>query len=692
MNNYRHHKLQLLLGPIIVVVTSAPESLYPNSPHSPRRQLHTYSSSKHPKRLVSLLDSETTVKQQRLHHVPRNIRGGFVASDVHQQDELLPPLVDSHRQSHIAPDTLAPAGDARGSEYNHELLGRQEPTAAELELEAAALDALSANSESSVIDVRHKHDSRNDNGNDGGQSSTATFLEQNKPQVARTRVVPEDSAEWRRKRRRETITRRKETREMKNLMETGDLDGVKKILDGTLRRGFSGLGGLNRAARRHARVTELEKKLAESLENKDYAAALKIQRQLRLLQTPNTHFPLNSAMVQPQSTKREVQIETPTPAQTSQNQSKVKIAERPTLRASVSQMSTNTKRNSFLPPSYGRQTYITDYCSVVEDRRNVTDTRSLHSPPDSYPKHKEGDDLKHVRDQPKKHEQEMYNINLENPSRDDLELKSLLEGDRELAPFYNVLVKNRVGLDILSNMLVEDLKDIIPEIGVRFRIMNKVKERLAEQDKVPWKCRICLTANNIESNGLCSLCGSQRKNSYFKGGVTSQKRIRDFLTRSGLEMYVPRFIREGVEMEYLEQMSDEDLVRLVPIVGHRARLKAEIAARVSQNARAVFKSVLQVLMMSSFGIQQSQVRELESIKQRFKILPEDARQAMNELEITEEEYQRKLQRGSSRIAGGPVCVVCRDKHADHVVLDCMHNILCKECADIVRDQRSVSVI
>ncbi|KAJ2937303.1 hypothetical protein O0L34_g19252 [Tuta absoluta] len=54
------------------------------------------------------------------------------------------------------------------------------------------------------------------------------------------------------------------------------------------------------------------------------------------------------------------------------------------------------------------------------------------------------------------------------------------------------------------------------------------------------------------------------------------KTISDYLRSWGLEIYIPKFLEESIDVETLQMLSEADLKYLVPIIGHRAKLATQI--------------------------------------------------------------------------------------------------------------------
>eukprot|EP00466_Bigelowiella_natans_P019023 jgi/Bigna1/127652/aug1.5_g2360 len=93
--------------------------------------------------------------------------------------------------------------------------------------------------------------------------------------------------------------------------------------------------------------------------------------------------------------------------------------------------------------------------------------------------------------------------------------------------------------------------------------------------------------------------------------------------------------------------------------------------------RSIYRRLLSVAIKGSGGIRPDQMKELMGVREEWKLDQKDVDEVMSEMGISETDMRRKLKKGEEMGVPGPDCVVCMDRRADYVVMDCMHNILCK---------------
>ncbi|GAB5364931.1 hypothetical protein AAMO2058_001012600 [Amorphochlora amoebiformis] len=506
----------------------------------------------------------------------------------------------------------------------------------------------------------------------------------------------------RRKRRKETVTRQKETREMKSLMESGDLDGVKRILDGTLKRGFSGVGGLNRAARRYARLTELKRKLSIFVENKDYMNAHRVQRQIRLLDQSNPNpLPLNPPPTPPPSpppTTPPTQppsfpLTAPPGIQTEPGMEEVEITGEGERReedrdggerGQESFGSSSAGNNTFsfnwtdslqTHPLPSLQTHLLNPPLPSDDTLATPNPGVLHHPPShqvvhsplSHQRlsqqdstgdgglHKSMEAIKDLIAKSRTNPSDSLSSFLISSSHPNHPLPPVPSHDHEslgewvnrsqlspslfsllsdlgMARYYPGFAKNLVDSESLLLLTEAELRELCPHAGPRARLRKKIEEqKRSSSDKVKlrdaqekagfedlaWECRVCTVSNEADTVD-CQVCGSRRPRAFFGGGRRGMDRMREVLESEGLGQYVKIFQDEAVDMNAFSKLQTSDLERLVPLVGHRARMRHIL--RAPERGGESYRAALEVLMSGKDGAgTEAQATTLASIRDRHKL-------------------------------------------------------------------------
>ncbi|KAL4704352.1 hypothetical protein ACJJTC_010737 [Scirpophaga incertulas] len=52
--------------------------------------------------------------------------------------------------------------------------------------------------------------------------------------------------------------------------------------------------------------------------------------------------------------------------------------------------------------------------------------------------------------------------------------------------------------------------------------------------------------------------------------------LEDYMREWGLEIYIPKFKEQTIDLETLQMLSENDVEELIPIIGHRAKLNSQI--------------------------------------------------------------------------------------------------------------------
>lgn len=107
----------------------------------------------------------------------------------------------------------------------------------------------------------------------------------------------------------------------------------------------------------------------------------------------------------------------------------------------------------------------------------------------------------------------------------------------------------------------------------------------------------------------------------------------------------------------------------------------------SLSNREVYEGILQMALADD----RVTVPELELLKRmqlQFDITDRQHVEALKRIGISEQDWERMKEAGASEETQGAAvreeCIICLDRVADHVILDCMHLCLCKECSASIK--------
>jgi len=101
---------------------------------------------------------------------------------------------------------------------------------------------------------------------------------------------------------------------------------------------------------------------------------------------------------------------------------------------------------------------------------------------------------------------------------------------------------------------------------------------------------------------------------------------------------------------------------------------------------AIYEGIL-CMALADRSVNDEEEKIIESMRAKLGISTEDHKRAMKNIGITEIGWENFRQRAKAEFGESgealekhQECIICLDKMADHVILDCMHLVLCEDCA------------
>lgn len=104
------------------------------------------------------------------------------------------------------------------------------------------------------------------------------------------------------------------------------------------------------------------------------------------------------------------------------------------------------------------------------------------------------------------------------------------------------------------------------------------------------------------------------------------------------------------------------------------------------SAQSIYEGIL-CMALADRKINEEEEKILKQMKLKLGITDDDHKRALKNIGITEIDWENYRQRAIADVGESgealekhQECIICLDKMADYVILDCMHLVLCEDCA------------
>eukprot|EP00475_Leptophrys_vorax_P044351 TRINITY_DN885_c0_g1_i1.p1 TRINITY_DN885_c0_g1~~TRINITY_DN885_c0_g1_i1.p1 ORF type:complete len:124 (+),score=24.29 TRINITY_DN885_c0_g1_i1:507-878(+) len=102
---------------------------------------------------------------------------------------------------------------------------------------------------------------------------------------------------------------------------------------------------------------------------------------------------------------------------------------------------------------------------------------------------------------------------------------------------------------------------------------------------------------------------------------------------------------------------------------------------------AIYEGVL-CMALADRSISDEEEKLLVQMQKKLGLTDDQHRQALRNINVTDLDWEEMRLKGKKEDEEGEngggkhqECIICLDKMADHVILDCMHLCLCEDCHD-----------